>query len=230
MGESAKILSPQKTVILPSTNAGCPMADMACACFIKKSGEGSVIFLGTWLGFDTEGHKPVYEALLRRSEAVLRQVVSSNDNVTVRERFTQDNSAILFIGNYFNEEQKTRISYTNPANGEIAHIPNSGEEIIIPPLYSILTPVCLAVTDEIRLLHCTSDILEITMNKDEIDFRLYGDRDLIGEIVLEGEGVKKISLIHLDGKQIEFKYYDDRLVINYSHKHRQEILLTLKYS
>lgn len=30
MGESAKILSPQKTIILPATNAGCPMADMAC--------------------------------------------------------------------------------------------------------------------------------------------------------------------------------------------------------
>ena len=29
MGESAKILSPQKTIILPATNAGCPMADMA---------------------------------------------------------------------------------------------------------------------------------------------------------------------------------------------------------
>lgn len=145
----------------------------------------------------------------------------------MRERFTHDKSAILFIGNYFNEVQKSRISYTNPANGDTVHIPYSGEDILIPPLYSILTPVCLPVTDEIRLVHSTSDILDIAVNKDEIGFRLYGDRDLKGEIVLEGEGVKNISLIHLDDKQIDFKYSDDRLVIYYPHKHQQEILLTL---
>ena len=36
MGESAKILSPQKTIILPATNAGCPMADMAEASDLKE--------------------------------------------------------------------------------------------------------------------------------------------------------------------------------------------------
>ena len=36
MGESAKILSPNKTVILPATHAGCPMADMANADDLKE--------------------------------------------------------------------------------------------------------------------------------------------------------------------------------------------------
>ena len=36
MGESAKVLSPQKTIILPATNAGCPMADMAEASDLKE--------------------------------------------------------------------------------------------------------------------------------------------------------------------------------------------------
>lgn len=36
MRESAKILSPQKTIILPATNAGCPMADMAEASDLKE--------------------------------------------------------------------------------------------------------------------------------------------------------------------------------------------------
>lgn len=36
MAESAKILSPQKTVILPNMNAGCPMADMVTAKDVIK--------------------------------------------------------------------------------------------------------------------------------------------------------------------------------------------------
>ena len=37
MGESAKLLSPDKTVLMPDLNADCPMAHMATAADIKKS-------------------------------------------------------------------------------------------------------------------------------------------------------------------------------------------------
>lgn len=36
MAESAKILNPDKTVILPHPEAGCPMADMAIASELRK--------------------------------------------------------------------------------------------------------------------------------------------------------------------------------------------------
>ena len=76
----------------------------ACG-FTKALGNGSLIHLGTWIGFDTEDHKLVYEAILKRSGAKLRQASATNENIIVRERFTGDNSAVLFVGNYFNEEQ-----------------------------------------------------------------------------------------------------------------------------
>ncbi|NTV84266.1 MAG: hypothetical protein HGA23_08210, partial [Bacteroidales bacterium] len=59
----------------------------ACG-FEKTLGKGFVIHLGTWLGFDTEGHKPIYEAILKRSTAKLRQARASNENIVIRERFT----------------------------------------------------------------------------------------------------------------------------------------------
>ena len=36
MGESAKLLSPDKTVLLPSEDAGCPMADMITVKEVEK--------------------------------------------------------------------------------------------------------------------------------------------------------------------------------------------------
>jgi beta-galactosidase len=200
----------------------------ACG-FEKKLGNGTVIHLGTWIGFDTEGHKPVYEAILKKSGAKLRQASASNENITVRERFTEDNSAILFIGNYYNEEQPGKITYTHPRSGEAINIPYSADEIVWPALYSVLTPVCLEISKGLSILHSTSDILGITENDEEIQITLYGDRDLAGEIVFEGKNADKIGSAELDGKPIALVQKDRRLMINYNHKYNKEQILLLKF-
>jgi len=199
----------------------------ACG-FEKALGKGTVIHLGTWIGFDTEGHKPVYEAIIKKSGAKLRQASASNENITVRERFTEDNSAILFIGNYYNEEQLGKMTYTHPGSGEAINIPYSKNEIVWPALYSVLTPVCLEISNGLSILHCTSDILGITENDEEIQITLYGDRDLAGEIVFEGENAGKIVSVELDGKPIALVQKDGRFMINYNHKHNKEQILLLK--
>ena len=132
----------------------------ACG-FAKALGRGSLIHLGTWIGFDTEGHKPVYEALLKRSGAKLRQASAGNENIAVRERFTEDNAAVLFVGNYYNEEQTGKVAYTHPETGETITIPYAQDEMLWPALYGVLTPVCLEVADGLKILHSTSDILGV---------------------------------------------------------------------
>jgi beta-galactosidase len=144
----------------------------ACG-FEKKLGKGSIIHIGTWMGFDTEGHKPVYEAILKKSGTKLRQASASNENITVRERFTEDNSAMLFIGNYYNEEQLGKITYTHPGSGEGINIPYSADEIVWPALYSVLTPICLKISKGLSILHSTSDILGITENDEEIQIGIW---------------------------------------------------------
>jgi hypothetical protein len=187
-----------------------------------------VIHLGTWIGYDTEGQKPVYEAILKKSNAKLRQASSDNYHINVRERFTNDGSAVLFVGNYYNEDQNGKVTYTHPGSGETIAIPYSKGEMLWPALYSILSPLCLKVSDELTILHSTSDILGILDSDGQLGITLYGDRDLAGEIVFEGPGAKKINSATMDGETVSIIRDEKRIMLNYSHKHRSEMILNIK--
>ncbi|MCX6267547.1 MAG: beta-galactosidase, partial [Bacteroidetes bacterium] len=199
----------------------------ACG-FSKALGSGSVIHLGTWIGFDTEGDKPVYEAILKKSEAKLRQANSDNDNISVRERFTDDHAAVLFIGNYYNEEQTGKVSYTHPETGEAVTIPYTQEKMLWPALHGVLTPVCLAVADGIKILHTTSDILGVAKMNDTLEITLFGDRDLAGEIVFEGANYDRIKSATMDGEAVDMVRSNKRITFIYCHKHKKEIILNIR--
>ena len=195
--------------------------------FMKTVGEGSVLHLGTWIGFDTEGHIPVYEALLKRSDAKLSQASASNNSIAVRERFTNDNSALLFVGNYYNEEQKSKVTYTHPGSGENITIPYSANEMLWPALYAMLSPVCLEISAGLQILHSTSDILGIVAEHGQVGITLYGDRDLAGEIVFEGENVAQINSITIANEPVKMLSSGKRIVVNYPHKHKEEFVIHL---
>lgn len=201
----------------------------ACG-FTKSLGKGSVIHIGTWIGFDTEGQKPVYEEILKKSSAILRQASSDNYHINVRERFTEEQSAILFIGNYYNEEHTGKVAYTHPESGETISIPYAKNETLWPALYSILSPVCLVVSDGLKILHSTSDILNINEVNNQLEITLFGDRDLDGEIVFEGGNVNRINSAVLDGEAINLIRDEKRIAFSYSHKHKSEMILNIKIS
>ena len=194
--------------------------------FSKSLGSGSLIHLGTWMGFDTEGHKPVYEALLNRSGARLRQASTDNQNLAVRERFTSDGSAVLFAANYYNEEHTGKVSYTHPHSGETIHIPYAHQEMLWPALYGVLTPVCLEVTDGLQILHSTSDILGIA--EDPLAITLFGDRDLAGEMVFEGPKAMALQSATLDGAPVPMIREEKRVLVTYAHRHGKEMILKLR--
>jgi len=195
--------------------------------FAKPVGKGKVIHLGAWLGFDTEGHKPVYEALLNLSGARLRQAQTSNDKITARELFTNDGKGLLFIANYFNEEQTGKVEYTHPVTRDSIPVPYAGGEMTWPPLYSVLTPLCLEIADGLNILHCTSDILGIENIENRIRITLYGNRDLAGEIVFEGE-VHRIISGKINGEITNIISDNKRILLHYKHIHNKEISLELE--
>lgn len=196
--------------------------------FTKSFGNGFVTHLGTWIGFDTEGQKPVYEALLSRSTAKLRQANSGNPNIAIRERFTGKNEALVFVANYYNEEHTGNITYTHPGNGEPISMPYTQSEMLMPPIYGILTPVCLEVSEGLKILHSTSDILNIENANGQLQLTLYGDRDLPGEIIFEGPEIKNIGTASLQGNTIEPIVDQSRVAYAYNHIHKSEMILTIK--
>ena len=199
----------------------------ACG-FAKTLGRGSVIHLGTWIGFDTESHKAVYEAILRKSGSTLRQASSSNGNIAVRERFSAHQTAVLFIGNYYNEEQEGKITYTHPESGEAINIPYSQDGLLLPALYGILTPVCMEVAEGIKILHSTSDILGVARNNGQLEITLYGDRDLAGEIIFEGPKVDRIQSATMCGGPAKMVRDGKRAAFTYNPKHKEEIILNIE--
>jgi hypothetical protein len=195
---------------------------------VKKLGKGTVLHIGTWLGFDTEGHKPVYESILNKLVGKLRQATSSNNNITIRQRFTNDKKALLFIGNYYNQEQKGKVNYTHPVTKDEISIPYFGDEILWPALYGVLSPVCMELTDGISILHSTSDVIGIVVDDNELKINIQGNRDLKGEIVLEGVNVFHVKSALIGDKSVSLNHDSNRLILNYDHKHNQELTITLK--
>lgn len=196
--------------------------------FLKSVGKGSVIHLGAWMGFDTEGHKPVYEKILNMSGAKLREATSENEFVIVRERFTETGSGILFVANYHIEERSGSTTYTHPATGEKVRFPLSTGEMVWPALYGVLTPLCLSVTEDLTILHSTSDILDLNISGNSLQIILAGDRDLAGEIVFEGAGAGKVRSAEIDGHPIEKSRVGERAVLVYRHEHRKEHIFKIK--
>jgi beta-galactosidase len=196
--------------------------------FEKSLGQGLLIHMGTWIGFDTEGHKPVYEALLGRSGARLRQASVRNNNIAVRERFTDSRKAMLFIGNYYNEEQEGTVAYTHPETGEEVTVPYLRHDITWPPLYGVLTPVCLEVADGLKILHSTSDILGIANTGSGFEMTLCGDRDLAGETVFEGTNVRRIQSTTIAGVPVKIVCDDKRFAVIYRHEHRKNMVLAIE--
>jgi len=199
----------------------------ACG-FSKELGSGSLIHLGTWIGFDTEGDKPVYETILGKSGAKLRQALADNESMIVRERLTKEGSAMLFIGNYYNEEQSGKITYTHPGSDERISIPYTRDEILWPALYAVLTPVCLEISDGLSILHSTSDILGVAGFKDRLEITLSGDRDLAGEIVFEGANAGTIKSVTMDGEAMQMVRDGKRVEISYCHNHKMEMILNIR--
>lgn len=196
--------------------------------FAKPLGKGTLTNIGTWFGFDTAGHIPLYEQLLQTSGARLQNAFVEKNKIIVRERFTGKNEGLLFIGNPYNEDQEVKITYTHPASGEPITIPYNGGEMHWPALYGLITPLRLKVMEGIEILHTTSDLLNIQKENENTWFiEIYGNRDLQGEMLFEGTSISSIESMKLNDEIITPEFDGKRMKINYIHPHNNSAVLQL---
>ena len=225
-----KCANPQITyseTSLPDCTVIARTIDGASCGFEKNLGRGQIIHLGAWMGFDTEGHKPVYEALLKKSNARLSRAWTDNEWLTVRLRSTDNGAALLFAGNYYNQEQKGIFWYNHPQTAEKISIPYSGNTLTWPGLYSVLTPICFPISDNLKILHTTSNLYEIKVEEGQITLILGGDNELEGELVLEGRKVHAIVFVSPAGVSRELIGGLDRMVLRYNHLKNKELSIVI---
>ena len=99
-----------------------------------------------------------------------------------------------------------------------------------PPLYGVLTPLCLEITEGLKILHSTSDITGYQLNRDDLQLILCGDRDLAGETVFEGPMAASLLSAEFEGGQVAVFRCGERIALNYSHRHKGEMVLKIRIS
>jgi len=134
------------------------------------------------------------------------------------------------VANYYNEERSGSVTYTHPKSGEAVHLPLSGKAVTWPALYSVLTPVCLKISKGLKILHSTSDILGLEMKDGELHLTLCGDRDLQGETIFEGQSAVNIRSADIGGRGVEVTRIGNRIALTYSHEHKKEMNLKIRFS
>ena len=85
----------------------------------------------------------------------------------------------------------------------------------------------MEISNGIKILHSTSDILGIVQDKNRIDLTLYGSTDLEGEIVFEGSNMNSIKSVKIEDTLLKLIHANNRITINYSHKAKSQFKLTI---
>jgi hypothetical protein len=86
----------------------------------------------------------------------------------------------------------------------------------------------MEVSDGIKILHSTSDLLGVAENNGQLEITLHGDRDLAGEIVFEGTRLDRIKSATMYGEPVKMVRDNNRIAFMYRHKHKQELTLSIK--
>jgi beta-galactosidase len=202
--------------------------DQQICALQRDCGKGSGIVLGFSLSFETEDHRWVYEDLLKLSGTRLSSIHTDSKRLLVQQRFSKD-SGLLFVGNYYNEEEEVSLTYTHPIDASKVAWPYAVEKVLMPQTYAVLSPLHLEILSDLFILHSTSDLLGIDKKDSECILTVKGDRDLLGELVFEGEKAKDLGSVMINGEKFILSEKNRRYYVHYNHAHNESLTILFRY-
>lgn len=191
MAESAKILSPNKKVLLPAIDAGCPMADMVTAeklrAYKKENPDAKIVVY-----VNSSAEVKAESDICCTSSNALKVVESIDSNQIL---FAPDKN----LGNYINSQLKNKqmdlwngycITHERVSEAEIQMVKNAKNGVQI-----VVHPECNpAVVKHADFVGSTSQILEYVRKSDDKEFIIGTEMGILH--TLRGENLyKKFTLL-----------------------------------
>lgn len=167
MGESAKILSPEKTVLLPVMNAGCPMADMVTAEKVnelrKKHPDAAVM---TYINSSAEV-KAASDICCTSSNAVRIAKALPNDEII----FVPDQNLGGYVAKMVPEKKFIIYNGFCPVHHAVSEKNVQAARKEYPNVKMLVHPECPAVVADLAdFVGSTSQILDYARESDENEF------------------------------------------------------------
>ncbi len=177
MAETVKILSPEKTVILSSPSAGCPMAEQMDKDFILKLREEYpdhtvVAYINT-----TAALKTVCDVCVTSASAVKIVSQIENDNII----FIPDCNLGSFVAKSLPEKNIVLLKGGCPVHAAVTAEEAKNAKALHPDAELLVHPECIpAVSEQADFVGSTSGIMDYAVKSDKKEF-IIGTENSIAE-------------------------------------------------
>lgn len=191
MAETAKILSPEKTVLLPVAEAGCPMADMVTADDVldlkRKHPDAAVV---SYVNSSTE-IKALSDICCTSSNAV--KVIRSLDHKKII--FLPDENLGSFAAEQIPEKEFVLFKGFCPVHEEVQAIDVKLARDKNPGALFAVHPECRAeVRQEADFIGSTGQIIEFVERTDHPNFIVGTEMGILHPIISQNPNKKIVSL------------------------------------
>jgi hypothetical protein len=188
--------------------------------YTVQSGRGRATLLGFKPRYAWDAHlvNKRFVNQVADMASVHRHATADTWEVVITERVGQG-YAYLFVVNPVDLSHGARISYTDPVEGTVRHLPESLDQIVLPRQGGLILAIrCPIPGTQVEVLHTTSQLQDWEYEAGRLCLTLHGPARTQGETSLQVPG--RPSAVSVDGQTPAQEIYRDetkQLLITYAH-------------